>query len=145
LHICIALYGTQESIENWAIGEVTLPLRPSQVTDDNPAKTEYFERDGAEPIIYSNPGARTVTLDGFISSRTATKSELNVAYLAPLRALKGKVVSVVDPHQIYVGDWMLKQVQFREVAEGNRVARFSFHIVLEMGYAYLDLSQASED
>jgi hypothetical protein len=144
MHLMLEIVGFQEPIENWIIGEVTLPLRPNQVTDDNPAQTENFDRDGQEPIIFStSPGARTLTLNGSISSRDSTKAQLGTTYLAPLRAMKGKVVSLVDPHQIYTGDWMVKQVTFHEVAEGDRVARFTYQIVLVQGFAYVDLSQAS--
>ena len=144
MHLMLAVYGNQEAIEDWIIGDVTLPLRPNQVTDDNPAQTENFDRDGQEPIIYStSPGTRTLTLNGSISSRDSTKAQLSAAYLTPLRAMKGTVVCVVDPHQIYLGDWMVKQVTFREVAEGSTVARFTYQIVLVQGYGYVDLSQES--
>jgi hypothetical protein len=144
MHLMLEIVGFQEPIENWLIGEVTLPLRPNQVTDDNPAQMETFERDGEAPIIFStSPGARTLTLNGSISSRSSTKAQLGSTYLTPLRALKGKVVSLVDPHQIYIGDWMVKQVTFREVAEGSKVARFTYQIVLVQGSAYVDLSQES--
>jgi hypothetical protein len=144
MHLMLSVYGTQEPIENWVIGDVTLPLRPNQVTDDNPAQTENFDKDGEAPIIFStSPGTRTLTLNGSISSRDSTKTQLGITYLTPLRAMKGTVVCVVDPNQIYIGDWMVKQVTFREVAEGSKVARFTYQIVLVQGSAYVDLSQES--
>jgi hypothetical protein len=144
MHLMLEVLGFQEPIENWVIGDIALPLRPNQVTDDNPAQTENFDRDGQEPIIFStSSGVRTLTLNGSISSRDSTKAQLGTTYLIPLRAMKGKVVPLVDPHQIYIGDWMVKQVTFHEVAEGDRVARFTYQIVLLQGYAYVDLSQAS--
>jgi hypothetical protein len=134
MHVMLEIRCFQEHIENWIIGDITLPLRPNQVTDYNPAQTENFDRDGQEPIIFpTSPGARTLTLNGSISSRNSTKAQLGTSFLTPLRAMKGKVVSLVDPHQIYIGDWMVKQVTFHEVAEGGRVARFTYQIVLVQG------------
>lgn len=144
MHLTLAVYGTQEAIENWIIGEITLPTRPNQVTDDNPAQLENFDRDGQSPVVIStSPGARVLTIGGSICDGVSTKAQLNAAYCVPLRAMKGTVQAVVDPNQVYIGDWMVRQVTFREVAEG-KFSRFAFQIVLVQSDVYIDLSAQAQ-
>ena len=47
MHLMLAVYGTQEPIENWIISDISLPLRPNQVTVNFVGETGFFQ----EPII----------------------------------------------------------------------------------------------
>ncbi len=53
--------------------------------------------------------------------------------------------TLVDPRMIYTGEWLVRSITLNEVAEGDKVARFIFRIVLKQSTEYLDLSQTPEE
>ena len=58
--------------------------------------------------------------------------------------MRGTVQVLVDPRMIYTGEWLVRSITLNEVAEGDKVARFLFRIVLKQGAQYLDLTQTPE-
>ncbi len=59
--------------------------------------------------------------------------------------MRGTVQTLVDPRMIYTGEWLVRSITLNEVAEGDKVARFMFRIVLKQSSEYLDLTQTPEE
>jgi len=116
----------------WSIGTVTLPYGPTQISDEVDCHTETFDVDGAEDILFATgKGVRTVTWTGFIHEAAHTKSNLSTDYAAPLRAYQGTTQSIVGGNTGYSGTALVKKVAIREQAEGDKVIRIFYTIVLQ--------------
>ena len=115
----------------WQIGSVTLPYGPSQITDEVECHTETMPIDGAQDILFSTgKGVRVVTWSGFISEAGHTKTNLSTDYGAPLQAYQGTSQSITGGNTGYSGTALVKKVTLREQAEGDKVVRIFYTIVL---------------
>ncbi len=143
--LIIGIFGSYTGSAPWSLGDVALTT-VNQITDENPSEGEDFTIDGDTPIVMtSSLAARTLTLNGSISSSSSDKATLDASYCIALRAMRGTVQTLVDPRMIYTGEWLVRSITLNEVAEGDKVARFMFRIVLKQSTEYLDLSQTPEE
>ena len=118
----------------WSIGSVTLPFGPNQISDENDCTEDSMQADGAAPILFAvGPGIRVVTWSGSIAEAAHTKANLNTDYGVPLRAMQGTSQTVVSGSGAYDGTWLVKKVTLREVAEGTKVVRLLYIVVLHAG------------
>ncbi len=116
---------------SWKIGSVTLPYGPAQISDEVDCSEENLPQDGQQPILFSTgPGIRAVTWSGSISEAAHTKADLETDYGAPLRSMQGTTQTIDSPSSAYDGTALVKKVGLREVAEGDKVVRLMYTIVL---------------
>ena len=118
---------------SFAIGAVTLPTGPKQVSKRNSAKIEEFEIDSDTPgIIVPGLGAAELNISGFL---VGAKSTLENTYLLPLEALVGTVVTVAFPDTRYDGSWVLADFSYSEINAKQftyslKLVKGSFSVVL---------------
>jgi hypothetical protein len=124
----------------WVIGSVTLPYGPSQISDEVDCQTDSLDLDGVAPILFATaPGIRVVSWSGSISAASHSKANLETDYGGPLRGMQGTSQSVTSGSGAYDGTWLVKKVSLREVAEGDKVVRLMYTVVLHMGSALVVL------
>jgi hypothetical protein len=137
----VGLFGSQASVVVWSLGGVTLTCVNS-VSDEVSDETENLPLDGAAALVGCGEGIGVwvLTLQGSVAA--ADKAALASSFKVPLRAMRGSVQTLLNPSGEFTGDWKVKLVRFGEVAEGVKVARASFQIVLERGSGFISGSAA---
>jgi hypothetical protein len=117
---------------------VTLPI-VNDLSDGGDCNIELFDQDRVKPIIIiKNDTVQTLTLQGYFWVTNQNNSDLETNYLAGLRAIKGKEVTLTSLDGQYDGSWVLKSYVFRRIAEGQ-LTRYAFTVVLLQGDDVIEL------
>ena len=128
---------------SWVISagstQVTFPVAPSNITDENPVVETDFQVDGQQSVVVSEGlDVRVLTLKGFFYTSGQNKAYLDSNFVSPLLGLNRQVVSLVSPTSRYNGNWLLIVKSVEEKPEGL-LQRYSYTLVLKQGADFLVL------
>jgi hypothetical protein len=119
--------------------QVTLPLAPNNITDENPIVETDFQVDGQQSVLVSEGlDIRVLTLKGSFFTAGQNKSYLDATFVNPLLSLNRQQVSLSCPTGRYNGSWLLIVKSIEEKAEGN-LQRYTYSLVLKQGAAFVVL------
>ncbi len=119
--------------------QVTLPLAPNNITDENPIIETDFQVDGQQSVLVSEGlDIRVLTLKGSFYTAGQNKSYLDSTFVNPLLSLNRQQVSLSSPTSRYNGSWLLIVKSIEEKAEGN-LQRYTYSLVLKQGAAFVVL------
>lgn len=119
--------------------QVTLPIAPNSITDENPIVETDFQVDGQQSVLVSEGlDVRTLTLKGFFYEANKNKAYLDSNFVSPLLSLNRQVVTLTSPTSRYNGSWMLIVKSVEEKAEGQ-LQRYTYNLVLKQGAAFVIL------
>ena len=128
---------------SWTISagqtQVTLPVAPNIVTDENPVVETDFQVEGQQSVVISEGlDARVLTLKGSLWVSGQNKAYLDSNFVLPLLGLNRQVVILTCPTIRYNGSWMLQVKSVEEKAEGQ-LQRYTYNLVLKQGVAFVVL------
>jgi hypothetical protein len=117
----------------WSIScgsAVTLPFGPSETRISNPAKIDLFTQEGDDPIVIVD-GAESYKVEF-----TGVLYDCWDSVVAPLLAMRGKVVDLVTPDGDLDGQFVLASFEPRRV---GAQPRWSYTMRLVKGSSYVVL------
>jgi hypothetical protein len=89
---------------------VTLAFVTSQ-NEGGDTDIDKFEQDADRPKLTSKaPTETTFSISGALTESTGALLISN--YIAPLRAMRSKIVTIVSPYAEFDGDWIFKSFSF---------------------------------
>lgn len=119
--------------------QVTFPVNPQNITDENPVVETDFQVDSSQSVVVSEClDVRTLTLKGFFYVTSQNKAYLDTNFVSPLLGLNRQVVTLNSPTARYNGNWMLIVKSVEEKAEGQ-LQRYTYNLVLKQAAAFLVL------
>jgi len=119
--------------------QITFPVAPTSITDENPVVESDFQVDGQQSVVVSEGlDVRVLTLKGFFYTAGQNKSYLDANFVSPLLGLNRQVVTLASPTSRYNGNWLLIVKSIEEKPEGQ-LQRYSYTLVLKQGAAFLVL------
>lgn len=114
---------------SWQIDTVTLPIRPTKVSDVWETDKIVRSQPNALPIVATVGRRRTLEIEGYIYVAGQSASYIDAYYLSPLRSKVGTVVTLSTPDSRYNGSYIVESFSYEEVPGSPSAFRFKMRLL----------------